>query len=346
VASYRSAGVDSRVRETAMAAVRGAAYVFAGPGSPTYALAQWRESPLPDLLASKLLAGGCVTFASAAALTLGVVTVPVYEIYKVGARPEWAAGLDLLAAAGLHAAVIPHYDNTEGGNHDTRFCYLGERRLRLLEAELPEGTWVLGVDEHTAAVLDLDTRTLTVLGNSTVTVRRPGGSTVFPAGTTVGFDELLTGAGGASAAPVVAVVGAAAAPAAPAGVLADAERLEAVFNAALAARDVDAAVAALLDLDAAIVDWSRDTLQSDETDRARLVLRGMVVRLGEVARTGAADPAVVLAPFVAAVLDARDAARAAKDFAAADRLRDRLVAAGVEVHDEASGTTWSIPDPT
>jgi hypothetical protein len=51
----------------------------------------------------------------------------------VGAPPYWLDGLDLLRQLGLKVAVIPHYDNTEGGTHDTRFCYLGERRLRLME---------------------------------------------------------------------------------------------------------------------------------------------------------------------------------------------------------------------
>ena len=95
--------------------------------------------------------------ASAAALTLGVVTIPVYEIYKVGDDPRWLDGLDLLGpATGLRAAVVPHYDNAEGGTHDTRFCYMGERRLRTLEAALPDGTFILGVDGHTALVLDLE----------------------------------------------------------------------------------------------------------------------------------------------------------------------------------------------
>ncbi len=79
--------------------------------------------------------GGGVTFASAAALTLGRFTVPVYEIYKVGVEPCWLDGLDVLGPFGLNVAVIPHYDNAEGGHHDTRFCYLGERRLAMLEAE-------------------------------------------------------------------------------------------------------------------------------------------------------------------------------------------------------------------
>ena len=67
--------------------------MFAGPGSPSYALRQWARPPVPAALLADLLAtGGCVTFASAAALTLGVATVPVYEIYKVGAEPVLARG--------------------------------------------------------------------------------------------------------------------------------------------------------------------------------------------------------------------------------------------------------------
>jgi cysteinyl-tRNA synthetase len=36
----------------------------------------------------------------------------------------------------------------------------------------------------------------------------------------------------------------------------------------------------------------------------------------------------------------RNAARAAKDFAAADALRDELAAAGVQIEDGPTGTTW------
>ena len=78
--------------------------------------------------------GGAVVFASAAALTLGSQTVPVYEVYKVGEDPAWRPGLDILErVAGIRAAVVPHWDNHEGGGHDTRFCYLGLDRLVALE---------------------------------------------------------------------------------------------------------------------------------------------------------------------------------------------------------------------
>ena len=45
---------------------------------------------------------------------------------------------------------------------------------------------------------------------------------------------------------------------------------EAAFGAALDARNADSAVAAILELESAIVEWSRDTLQSDD----RVLLMG------------------------------------------------------------------------
>ncbi len=136
VASYRSADVaaaDPVGYEQMLARLREAAYVFAGPGSPSYALEQWAGSQVPLVLAEKLRTGGAITFASAAACTLGTYALPVYEVYKVGRRPHWLDGLDLVAEVGLRAVIVPHFNNAEGGNHDTRFCYMGERRLSALE---------------------------------------------------------------------------------------------------------------------------------------------------------------------------------------------------------------------
>ncbi len=53
-----------------------------------------------------------------------------------------------------------------------------------------------------------------------------------------------------------------------------------------------------------------------------------------------AEPADDLDPAVAALLDARMAARAARDFAASDRLRDELAASGVTVEDTRDGQRW------
>ncbi|HVM07138.1 MAG TPA: hypothetical protein VM345_01625 [Acidimicrobiales bacterium] len=354
VASFRSSDdIGSVSYERALDLIRGAGYVFAGPGSPTYALRQWQSSLVPALLVEKLSSGGCVTFASAAALTLGVVTVPVYEIYKVGAEPVWEEGLDVLGdATGLRAAVIPHFNNAEGGTHDTRYCYLGESRLAVMERSLPDGAFVLGIDEHTGLVLDLDRGAGTVVGVGSVTARWPDGATaIWTSGETVTIEHLSAHPQGTSVvAPTSPAAHAASATAgAPDGArptespLNDEVRAaEAAFATAVDARDVDAAVQVVLDLEAEIHRWANETFSSDEMDRARAVLRSMIVRLGAVAATGARDPRAVIAPFVDALLDVRRSARAARRFDDADSVRDRLVEIGVEVRDTPDGTEWGL----
>ncbi len=186
--NFESASAEQR--QSFKDGVRRANYVFAGPGSPSYALRQWLPLGLTEDLTAVLARGGVVCFSSAAALTLGRYAPPVYEIYKSGSGLEWLEGLDLMATVGLDCVVLPHYNNAEGRDYDTSRCYLGERRLRLLEEMLPAGTGVLGVDEHSAAIIDLDARTLTVKGKGEAHWRLAGAVTDFANGTVVALDEL------------------------------------------------------------------------------------------------------------------------------------------------------------
>jgi cysteinyl-tRNA synthetase len=191
-------------------------------------------------------------------------------------------------------------------------------------------------------LFDLDARTVTVLGRGGFTVRRQGRGVVHPTGSVVPFDA-LSGVAGAGSATTPAP-GPAAAPAEDGGstgsLRTDADRLDEAFSAACAARDVDGCVSAILDLDQVLVDWSADT-DVDEEAHARTALRRMVLRLGELAEAGAADPRTVLGPFVDALLELRARARAGRDFATSDWVRDRLVDAGIEVRDTPQGVTWS-----
>jgi hypothetical protein len=250
-----------------------------------------------------------------------------------------------MGAIGLPAVVIPHFDNAEGGTHDTRYCYMGERRLQVLEAMLPEEVFILGVAEHTACIIDLDAGTASVSGRGAVTVRRRGGMEVIAAGESVRLSALATMAG---ARPGLATTSEAAAtvdsPPAPATspLLADVGRFTADFEGAIVTGDPRSAVKAVLGLDDLVVAWSRDSLQSDELDRARAALRSMLVRLGEAAERGLEDRRGVVRPLVDAVLAARRQARADGRWAEADALRDQLVAAGVEVHDTPEGTGWDL----
>ena len=54
-------GVDQVAVERGLRRVADADYVFAGPGSPTYALRQWKDTPLHGILQGKLRDGGIVT---------------------------------------------------------------------------------------------------------------------------------------------------------------------------------------------------------------------------------------------------------------------------------------------
>ncbi|MDA8040460.1 MAG: hypothetical protein M0Z69_15185, partial [Actinomycetota bacterium] len=267
--------------ERLVSSIRAARYVFAGPGSPTYALRRWRGTIVPTLLHEKLQHGGGISFASAAALTLGLCTVPVYEIYKAGEDPHWLDGLDLLGEAGLSAAVIPHYNNAEGGTHDTRFCYLGERRLSALEEQLPEGAFVLGIDEHTSLTLDLDAGLGTVGGNGAVTLRARGRSRTFPSGTELSIEEItatarLLAAGRSATSGVLAPAAGPepgderqwsnaanadgsprqAAPCSGSPLTALVREQETAFSAALARQDLTAAVGAILELESQITGWA------------------------------------------------------------------------------------------
>jgi hypothetical protein len=351
--AQRTAGAEAG----ALSRLRTANFIFAGPGSPSYALSVWRGSPIPEALATRLADGAALVFASAAALTLGRFTIPVYEIYKAGQPAQWLDGLDLMRAAGFEGScvVIPHYDNAEGGTHDTRFCYMGERRLSVMEAMLPDDAWVLGVDEHTAAIMDLDAGTVSISGRGALTVRRRGASRSFAAGEQLGLDTLKALARGETSAPRRGpgmattpsgadgdAPGAAAAPTERSPLLAEANRLEQTFGTALGARKAGEAAEAILHLDRTIQEWAADSLQSDEPERARAILHSLVHRLGEAAAAGVRDPRERLAPLVESLITLRKELRAAKAWELADRVRDRLTAAHIEVRDTPAGTEWDL----
>lgn len=345
-------GADSLSVERGLQKVADADYVFAGPGSPTYALRQWSGTPLAGLLGKKLRDGGIVTFASAAALTLGQFTLPVYEIYKVGEDPRWLDGLNILGEIGVNVALIPHYNNAEGGHHDTRFCYMGERRLSMLERELPAGVFVLGVDEHTGMVIDLDTETVNVVGKGVVTIRIQGESTQIASGETFSIDRLRDPASATTRntkqTKTLTEKPVSNTPATDAPTIFDnnlreaTDRLNNVFTTAIANSDADGAARAALELDDAITGWSGDTLQSDATDHARAVLRSMITRLAEAATGGLRDPRDVLGPYIQVLLDLRAQVRADKRFDLSDIIRDRLIALNIEVRDTPEGAQWGF----
>jgi len=174
----------------AVAVLQESNYIIAGPGSPTYAIENWRGTLVYQALVDRLRAGAQIVLASSATIAISRYALPVYEVYKAGAAPHWVEGLDLLKPFGLDLALIPHYNNTEGKTYDTRYCFMGEPRLLALEKMLPDSTVVLGIDENTACTLDLEKWIVNVIGSGRVIIRYKGNERHYREGDSFPFERL------------------------------------------------------------------------------------------------------------------------------------------------------------
>lgn len=314
--SLRNKSISGAALGEAVNSIRESDWLFAGPGSPSYALKVWHElgvSPHFD----EVLVDGTVVLASAAALTAGSHTIPVYEMYKVGEDPHWLPGLNLIERhTGMPAAIIPHYDNADGANHDTRFCYIGEQRLRVMESLLPPEVFIIGVDEHTGIRFDLDERIAFVFGRGAMTIRHHGESWTVSSGESATFEEIISHTGSTivlgEPAPLFKV---------------DPHKVEELLDAG----KVSDAVDALLNLD----ELDRDT-------ETRAAVHSLVTRLGHIAASPKVDIMSVVGPYIDALLQARQAARAGGRWDDADAIRDQLMEMKVTIQDTKDGSSWEI----
>ena len=331
--------------ERALADIRTADWVFAGPGSPSYARRCWEGTGVPEALAGVVAPGrsGALVFASAAVVTLGDWALPVYEIYKVGEDPRWEPGIGLMnRILGWRCAVIPHYDNREGGTHDTRFCYVGGRRLGQIEADLGDG-FILGVDEHTALVLDLDAGTAWVGGRSAVTLRVAGVEDVVPNGARLSIAEIedriaALGAGAAVGRRPGGPDGGQPADPAPAGAAAMA--MSGAAGATGTSGDVEAPAGGDENASGQDVAELARTVLAALPDSATMERAAVVALVHQAEAASATHDRELAGRAVQALVDVRADSRAAGDWAASDRLRDVLAGVGVEVRDSREGSTW------
>ena len=198
VASYRHRDVCTPAQvAAAVAAIRDANLIFAGPGSPTYAIRQWRDSPVWQAVVEGFEGGADLLFASAASISLGRYALPVYEVYKAGDDPFWADGLDLMSELGLSLAIVPHFDDNSGGdNYDSRFCYMGAKRFDALQERLPADVTILGIDAYTGICFDPSTRCASVSGQGGVTLIGESGVNRYEAGAELPFEAFHSGSRG------------------------------------------------------------------------------------------------------------------------------------------------------
>ncbi len=343
VASFKShTQISAYDRQQAARVLGQADYILIGPGSPTYAVSQWQPSKIPDYLADCVVRGGTLVAASAAALTVGRFTLPVYEVYKVGQALHWVDGVDLLARFELNLVVVPHWNNAEGGNHDTRFCFMGAERFEALETMLPEARPVLGLDEHTACILDLATSQAEVKGIGGITLRTLEGEVTFRSGERFDLSVLREG-------PVVAAdsqIPPDWQPTPPSGAhdvfWQEVHGLESRFHEGLADNDPRGATNALLELDRLVWQAQQGIENQEAVPQARDNLREMIAVLGNQLGTASGLQADVLAPLVDALLALRQKLRHERHWEAADLLRDALARVNIHVEDTPEGHRWHL----
>jgi hypothetical protein len=312
VASYRHCETETPARTAAaIAELRRANLVFSGPGSPTYAIRHWRNSPVWDEVIALFDREGDVLFASAASISLGAYSVPVYEIFKVGQDPHWVEGLDLFGRLGLKLAIVPHFDDTSGGeNFDSRFCYLGAARFDAMQSLLPPDVTIVGIDAYTAVTFDHHSQEAKVLGQSGITLIGDGESRRFESGSVIPFQSFQSTDRGA-----VSTFR-------PEGRGFGYEFTDGPAN------DGGSAVEQLGDTIGALPSLSTE-------DRLELMSRLESLKHHIQPQSSNEDALVDL------LVELRTDLRKQRQFALADRARDALAELGVDVADSPEGSTWS-----
>lgn len=345
IASFKSNdSISPFDAEQAYQALREADYVLIGPGSPTYAVRQWLPSAVPQILTSRIKDGGCLVAASAAALTVGRFTLPVYEIYKVGQELHWVDGMDILKNFGFNLVVVPHWNNAEGGTHDTRFCFMGKPRFEQLVASLPEEVSIFGLDEHTACILDFENDEAIIKGIGQVTLQRSGQQMVFGSGDCFSLAVLRGAEEGGRWKQ---------APSQPDGlevtgsVDSDAfweqiHQLEIDFHNGLKAHEAQKSTNALLELDRTIWQAQQDLENAEFIIQARDTLRELIAILGTRLAAAPRSETECLAPIVEQLLEVRETFRQRKQFEEADAVRNCLQRANIVIEDEKEGSRWRL----
>ena len=345
IASFKSNDAISPFEaEQAYQTLRDADFVLIGPGSPTYAVREWQKSTIPQILTDRIRDGGCLVAASAAALTVGRATLPVYEIYKVGQDLHWADGMDILKNFGFNLVVIPHWNNAEGGTHDTRFCFMGEPRFGQLVSLLPEDVAILGLDEHTACILDLKNEEATIKGIGQVTLQHAGHQIVFKSGDRFSLEVLRGTDRGGNWQPTAPVPDDSETDSA---VEKDAfwdqiHRLEAVFYEGLETHEARKTTNALLELDRMIWRAQQDLENEEFIIQARDTLRELIAVLGTRLAAAPRSETDCLAPLVQQLLNLRETFRRQKQFGEADAIRDSLQRANIIIEDTETGSRWRL----
>lgn len=189
IRAWRREGKYSTNDPAIVGAILAQDYLYCGAGSPSYAITHLRHTRAYDHMREFHLRGGILCVGSATAVALGRFALPVYEIFKAGAELHWIDGLDFFGQYGMNLVIVPHWNSREGEDFDTTRCWMGARRFAKLQNMLPKDVTILGIDEQTACVVDVQAQRATVMGVGSATVIQEGNARAYKSGETISFGK-------------------------------------------------------------------------------------------------------------------------------------------------------------
>jgi len=218
---------------------------------------------------------------------------------------------------------------------------MGEPRFRVLEGMLPAEVQILGIDEHTACIIDLERNEARIRGVGGVTLRRAGSELLLKKNDVAPLEVFMgkTTRRFCSARDIRRHPTSAAP---PDSFWNDIHSLEAVFHDARDARDPERMAGAILELDRIIWKSSHDLESAESIPAAREIMREWIALMGTALSSTSRTTPDGLGPLVEEILKLRDELRRQKRWVEADVLRDCLQRANVMVDDTGNGARWRV----
>jgi hypothetical protein len=181
---------------------------------------------------------------------------------------------------------------------------------------------ILGIDEHTAVTLDLNTQQGTVSGAGQATVRYAGSQHIYPAGSSIPFAQLRAANLGSGAPPgPVSPTGQTPPPAEPA-----------------ASTRVVTTTLFLDQIARAMEETHELSSQRELIDHAHETMHELAQEWQTPDTLGGAGQDI--RPLVELLISLRGQLRTAKQYALADQVREQLNALGITLEDTSAGTRW------
>jgi cysteinyl-tRNA synthetase len=207
---------------------------------------------------------------------------------------------------------------------------------------LPEDIPILGIDEHTACILDFEEEKVLVRGIGGVTLHHRGSQKIFNDGEILPLDEFKGLARPSleekpGEPPKIQATEPAADP-----FMEQVKSFKESFDRYLQDHQGEALINVLVTLDKIIWKSCKDFEDEDLISQARETLRGMIVQLGLRFDECPKDVVPILSPLMDILLDIRTRLRAAKQWEIADDIRDKLLQSGIVVEDTPQGTQWHL----